>query len=164
MQGICVPFVVVGHVAEPRVAFAKPSINFARVLIGRVGKSTVEIVNSEDAPFDFTLDRATYDATDDVIAGRGKPPVVTFEPTHGLVPANGSVAIQASYRPDGETLVNYTVACRIARKPTALTLNVKGEGYAVHEHLCLETPEGKEVELSPTVRTTMADLVQSCPC
>lgn len=37
----------------------------------------------------------------------------------------------------------------VKKKPTKLTLNVKGEGYAVHDSLQVEGADGRMVELSP---------------
>lgn len=37
----------------------------------------------------------------------------------------------------------------VKKKPTKLTLNVKGEGYAVHDSLQIEGADGRLVELSP---------------
>lgn len=37
----------------------------------------------------------------------------------------------------------------VKKKPTKLTLNVKGEGYAVHDSLQIEGADGCLVELSP---------------
>jgi hypothetical protein len=37
-QGISVPFLLVGLVAEPRVAFDRPAINFGQVQLGVRGK------------------------------------------------------------------------------------------------------------------------------
>ena len=152
MQNICVPFVVVGQTTEPRVAFSQPAINFDRVQVGRTGRSRVELINDEDVPFDFALDKATYDATDDIIAGRGRPALVSFEPSRGTVSPQGRLALTASFRPDGEAAVNYTVTCNVKQKATPLTLNVKGEGYAVRQQVTLEAPDGSEVPLVAKVR------------
>lgn len=51
-QGIAVPFLLVGHVSEPRVFFDRPAINFGQCLIGGArGQSLVQLVNAEDLPF-----------------------------------------------------------------------------------------------------------------
>jgi len=44
---------------------------------------------------------------------------------------------------------NFNVICMVRKKPTKLTLNVKGEGYAVHDSLQIEGADGRLVELSP---------------
>jgi hypothetical protein len=163
VQGICVPFVVVGHIVEPRVTFSKASIKFEQILVGRRGREKVELVNNEHIPFDFVFDKATYDATDDIVEGSGRPPVVNFDPWRGTVGPNSTLTIAATYKPDRESMVNYTMVCHVKKKPTHLTLNVKGEGYAVHESLNLVAPDGKEVPLSASVRDHFM-IVMSCKC
>ena len=44
---------------------------------------------------------------------------------------------------------NFNVICLVRKKPSKLTLNVKGEGYAVHDSLQIEGADGRLVELSP---------------
>lgn len=41
------------------------------------------------------------------------------------------------------------------KKPTRLTLNVKGEGYAIHESLLLESPDGSSVQLARNATNTI---------
>ena len=58
-----VPVLVVGHVSEPRVAFDRPSLSFGKVLVGGRTHATVNLVNSEHMPFQFDLEKASYDAS-----------------------------------------------------------------------------------------------------
>lgn len=67
-----VQFLLVGKVAEPRVAFDRPGLNFGKVLVGGRTTETVRLINSEHLPFEFQLDRATFDATDAVIESTGE--------------------------------------------------------------------------------------------
>ena len=51
-QSIHVPFLLVGHVAEPRVSFDRPAVNFGKCLVaGARGHVLFSIVNAEDMPF-----------------------------------------------------------------------------------------------------------------
>ena len=58
-----VPVLVVGHVSEPRVAFDRPSLSFGKVLVGGRTHATINLINSEHMPFQFDLDKASYDAS-----------------------------------------------------------------------------------------------------
>ena len=58
-----VPVLVVGHVSEPRVAFDRPSLSFGKVLVGGRTHATLNLLNSEYMPFQFDLDKASYDAS-----------------------------------------------------------------------------------------------------
>lgn len=48
-----------------------------------------------------------------------------------------------------EKAINYNVTAAVRKKPTRLTLNVKGEGYALHESLQVENADGSVVVLAP---------------
>lgn len=58
-----VPVLVVGHVSEPRVAFDRPSLSFGKVLVGGRTHATINLLNLEYMPFQFDLDKASYDAS-----------------------------------------------------------------------------------------------------
>lgn len=94
-QNISVPFLLVGIVSEPRVAFDRPSMAFGAVQIGVRGKSRFSIVNDEAAPFAFALDKASYDATPELLAAAGGgPPVLELTPDGGMVPPRGKVRLR----------------------------------------------------------------------
>lgn len=57
---------------------------------------------------------------------------------------------QVSFTPAAEKIHNYNVICAVRKKPTRLTLNVKGEGYAIHQSVQLESSMGRPLELSAT--------------
>lgn len=153
MQNLHVLVLFVGSVVEPNIAFSQSSVNFRRVLLGRCQKEVLELVNSESMPFDFTFDKETYEATDQFLRGSGKGPTVRFEPDQGTLRPNSSTNVTVVYRPRAEVPINYTAVCHVKHKPTSLTLNVKGEGYAVHEELNLQAADGSEVPMSCKVRS-----------
>ena len=136
--------------SEPRVFFDRPNINFGQVLIGGArGRASVTLVNAEHLPFEFNLDRNTYDATPELIASTGQRPIVEFEPSSGVVPPNSSLELRATFTPRLEKAIIHNVVCNVKKKPTRLALNVKGEGYAIHETLNIETADGNVVTLAP---------------
>jgi hypothetical protein len=57
----------------------------------------------------------------------------------GVVPPEGRLAIEVTFCPLEEKAFNFNVPCTIQKKPTQLSLNVKGEGYAVHDSLVRKT-------------------------
>lgn len=79
----------------------------------------------------------------------GREPDLTFEPSSGTVPARGQLALAVTFAPTVTATSNFNVLCLIKKKPSKLTLNVKGEGYAVHDSLQIEGADGRLVELSP---------------
>ena len=65
------------------------------------------------------------------------------------MPARGQLALAVTFAPTVAATSNFNVLCLIKKKPSKLTLNVKGEGYAVHDGLQIEGADGRSVELSP---------------
>lgn len=78
----------------------------------------------------------------------GRQPVLTFEPSSGTVPAQGQLALAVTFSPTSATSTNFNVMCTIKKKPTQLSLNVKGEGYAVHDSLQIQGADGRLFDLS----------------
>ena len=91
----------------------------------------------------------------DLVCTAGRQPVLTFEPSSGTVPAGGQLALAVTFAPSLATSTNFNVTCPVKRKPTKLTLNVKGEGYAVHDSLQMDGADGRLVELSPDAPNTL---------
>jgi hypothetical protein len=53
----------------------------------------------------------------------------------------GKVALTLHFHPQEEVLHNFNIIMDVRRKPNKLTLNIKGEGYAVHPTVMLEQSE-----------------------
>jgi len=68
-------------------------------------------------------------------------PVVVIIPAQGTVAPGGEVPIQVRFTPAAEAAYNLNVTCAIRTKTARLRLNIKGEGYRVHEALQLEPLE-----------------------
>ena len=147
-QGIEVPFLLVGTVTEPRVALDRTSLNFNRVLCGAKQHEVVQVVNDEKIPFSFHFQKAAFDS------GEGRP-VLSFTPSSGVVPPNSSLAVTVEFSPLQEREVNLNAVLVVKRKPTRLSLNIKGSGYAVHDSLQLELQQGRSVELAPSSLNTI---------
>jgi hydrocephalus-inducing protein len=56
----------------------------------------------------------------------------------GVVPPNGKANVEITFAPSEEKSHNFNLVCNVRRKPTKLSLNVKGEGYAIHDRMDLE--------------------------
>ncbi|KAL0040642.1 hypothetical protein WJX79_000331 [Trebouxia sp. C0005] len=90
------PVLVVGHVSEPRVAFDRPSLSFGKVLVGGRTHATINLLNSEYMPFQFDLDKASYDASPARLESTGRAPALTFEPSSGTIPAGDGRLVELS--------------------------------------------------------------------
>lgn len=51
------------------------------------------------------------------------------------------------FAPNSDKEVNFNIVCRIKRKVTPVTLNVKAEGYSMNSQLLCEDSHGRVEEL-----------------
>jgi hypothetical protein len=138
-------FLFTGSVIEPVVAFDRQRLDFGAQLLGGLCTDTIHLVNDESLPFAFSFDGMSMGGAGDVFPGFRRP-VLELLPMSGLVPPNGRVPITVNFSPAEEKFHNFNLVCNVRKKPNHLTLNLKGEGYAVHTKLLLteESSEGDE--------------------
>ena len=129
-------FLFAGNVVEPVVAFDRQRLDFGAQLLGGLSTDTIHIVNDENLPFSFSFDAMSMGGAGDVFPGF-KRPVLEIMPMSGLVPPNGRIPVTINFSPAEEKFHNYNLVCNIRKKPHALNLNLKGEGYSVHSKLVL---------------------------
>eukprot|EP00501_MAST-03F_sp_TOSAG23-6_P000263 GSMAST32.ASY1.ANO1.269.1 assembled CDS len=129
-------FLLVGKVGEPRVRFDMPSINFKHVLLRSRSTETLNIINDEHIPFAYSFDLSQFE-------GRDEKPAIRIQPARGVVPPNGKTPIQIMFVPTNEKHSNFNLSCSIKNKPTQLSVNVKGQGYAVHDRATLITSQNQ---------------------
>ena len=55
--------------------------------------------------------------------------------------------IQLHFAPNSSKEVNFNIECRVKRKVTPVTLNVKAEGYSMNSSLLCEDSQGRVEEL-----------------
>ena len=150
---IDVPFLLVGAILEPSVDLDRTRHNFGPLLLGQRARETMSLVNKEHLPFAFSFDRASFAGGP---IGEGGPSVVDVSPLSGVVGPDSELPIELSFGPTIEKLFNFNVVLHVKNKPTPLVLNVKGEGYQIHDTLQLEDANGRPVELS-SFTTTRVD-------
>jgi hydrocephalus-inducing protein len=150
-QDIAVPFQLAGKVVEPRVSLDRASVNFGKVLVGGKGREVVTLVNEEHLPFPFSFEKLVPDGTGH--SDGPSTPLVHFEPSAGTLAPDSRLPVTVTYVPAEEKPVNMNVVCLVKRKAVKLTLNVKGEGYAVHDSLQMAGRDGAgPIELAPVGR------------
>lgn len=59
-------------------------------------KLALSLYNDESLPFSFALDKASYDASDALLAASGGKPLLDMQPVSGIVPPKSKVCIAAS--------------------------------------------------------------------
>jgi hydrocephalus-inducing protein len=133
-HGVSELFLFVGSVLEPKVSFDRSKVDLTALLLGGRTTETVHLVNSEHIPFSFNFERASFDFP----GGLSQKPQVELDPVSGVVPPNGRTAVEIRFSPTEEKAHNFNLICNVKRKPTKLALNVKGEGYAIHDLMEIE--------------------------
>jgi hydrocephalus-inducing protein len=121
-------FLFVGTTTEPRIAFDRGCVNFNALLVGAKASHTISLVNNEHIPFNFVFDKSSLDFA-------GETPALLVHPLNGVIPPNGRCPIEIEFIPNEEKTYNFNINCLVKRKPTRLSLNVKGEGYMIHDSL-----------------------------
>jgi hypothetical protein len=130
-------FLFVGTTTEPRVALDRGSVNFNTLLIGTKTSQSIALVNQEHIPFNFVFDKTSLDFA-------GEVPALIVHPLSGVIPPNSRTSIEIEFIPTEEKSYSFNLNCIIKRKPTRLSLNVKGEGYSIHDALTLASDEHNE--------------------
>ena len=140
-------FLFAGKVSEPKVFFSSSKLDFHSTALGGEGNTeTIYLENQESLPFHFAFDRTTLLQLEGTNGS-----IVDISPKSGTVLPQSRCAIVLSFRPQEEVVYNFNVLCDVKRKPNKLSLNIKGEGYAVHPLLQLETEEGAQAGLGFTI-------------
>ncbi|KAI8900319.1 hypothetical protein BC833DRAFT_523632 [Globomyces pollinis-pini] len=140
-HGIKIPFLLIGYALEPNVYMNVAGVNFKSVLVGRHVKEVVKLVNDELMPFNFNFNETSVEM------GNEGVPVLKFHPLSGIVPPQSEVPIDISFIPPSEKMYNFNLTCNIRKKPTPVTINVKGEGYEIHDSLHMELVDGSMLQL-----------------
>ncbi|KAI9996311.1 hypothetical protein PInf_013709 [Phytophthora infestans] len=130
-------FVFVGTTTEPRVALDRASVNFNTLMIGTKTSQSISLINQELIPFNFVLDKTSLDFA-------GELPALIVHPLSGVIPPNSRTSIEVEFMPTEEKSYSFNLNCIIKRKPTRLSLNVKGEGYSIHDALILTSEDQSE--------------------
>jgi len=125
-------FMVVGEVVEPMIVLEKGMVDFNQLLLGGRAKETIQIMNQEHIPFSFSFD------TDSVKGEETYGDSLVVSPMTGVVPPQGNLPIEVTFRPKKDTKYNYNLVCNVKRKIKPLVLNVKGVGYVIHHSVHYE--------------------------
>jgi len=111
------PFLLAGCVREPLVGTDRPRVKFGRILVGVKTKETVYLINREQGPFLFELDRASWLADEMDLFGSSSP--LTIAP-------RSRVALQLEFCPRDDEAHNFNIVIKVKRRSAPIRLNVKG--------------------------------------
>lgn len=129
-----VSFLLVGRTVEPDVVFSTSKLNFGSISLGTRSDKEILLENRDEIPFNFRFDKAVLATT----------PFLSVKPLQGIVAAKEKLPIRVSFFPKDEQEYNMPLVCAVKRASIPLTVNVKGEGFTIHESLALEQPGEEE--------------------
>ena len=89
---LTVPFLLVGHVSEPKVLFERSHITFKQLLIGKQGREVVHLINQEKQQLTFQFDQTSCYT-------EGRSAVVIIEPSTGVLEPDSRMPITLSFQP-----------------------------------------------------------------
>ena len=160
-QQLSIPFLLVGSVSEPDVYLDRACLNLGSLLLSTHTQDVVYLVNQEHLPFSFSIDPVTIptslalvdsssssSSSSSSVARRGAHaapvdedaarPLLDINPLSGVVPAESKFPLTLTFAPKEEKQYNANLGIIVKKKTNRLTLNVKGEGYALRESVALE--------------------------
>lgn len=119
----------------------KNSLNFKSILINRKARETVKLINNESMPFQFSFEDMAFETNTE------QRPVLSYSPSFGVVGSNSETPIEIIFTPNAEKLFNFNLICNVKRKSNNLGINIKGEGYDLHDSLVMEHYDGSTTDL-----------------
>ena len=131
-----------GQTVEPNIFMDRNSLNFKSILVNRKARETVKLINNESMAFQFSFEDMQFDTNHDQI------PVLSYSPSFGVVGPKSEIPIDIIFTPNSEKLFNFNLVCNVKRKESHLGINIKGEGYDLHDSLVGEQYDGSTVELA----------------
>lgn len=139
---LSVSFLLVGHSTEPKVLFDKSHISFKPLLIGRIGRETIHVINQENKQINFEFDQTSCYT-------EGRSAVILVDPSSGILQPNSRTPIYLSYQPREQRKDTFNLKCKLSHSNKPINLNVKGEGFAMLSSLfCEDTHTGNKIEFS----------------
>lgn len=141
---LSIPVLLVGITKEPRVIFDKSYVMFDPLLVGHTGTQIVNLINQENERLQFNIEPTSCYT-------ESRSEVVMVNPSSGLIEANSKQPICLSFTPRDQRKSTFNLKCCIDSASKCLTLNVKGEGFAIQTALfCEDTITGNRIEFSHT--------------
>jgi hypothetical protein len=138
---VFIPFLLIGYVQEPNIYLSQPGVSFKTVLVGRKAKDIIRLINDELQPFAFNFNDTSVEMDNNGV------PVLKVSPTTGIIGPKCEIPIEISFIPTTEKSYNFNLSCNIRKKPTPVSINVKGEGYDIHDILQTELLDGSIVDV-----------------
>nr|CDS29434.1 hydrocephalus inducing protein [Hymenolepis microstoma] len=150
-NGFRVPLIIIGRTREAIAAFDKSHIDFENVLIGRTATRFVNLVNTEEIPINFKIDKTTLRCNESADK-------LTISPLNGLLQPKEKLPIKIGFSPKEERNCNYNIICEVDYRERPLRLNVKTNvlKYSISAWL-LGEDDDSNLSIGPTLEQVNAN-------
>jgi hydrocephalus-inducing protein len=139
---LCVPFLLLGEVSEPKIVFDRSYVMFKPILVGLHGLETVHLINQENKQF-------TYQFDSNSCYTEGRSTVLLVEPLSGLIEPNTRIPISLKLTTKEAKQLAFNLKCHLSCSTRPLHLNVKAEGFSMQTSLYCEDLNGSKIEFNP---------------
>ncbi|XP_035521672.1 hydrocephalus-inducing protein homolog [Morone saxatilis] len=145
---LSVPFLCVGTTREPLVYLDRPHLDFGELLVGRKVEQTVDLVNGEEEPFNFSVMQSSLLCNDQQSS-------LILQPTTGTVSAKNRLPLSVSFTPCHDGYKSFRLVLWVKRKSEPLALTVKANCFSMSASVQVEKPGGGLREINPDHQETL---------
>ncbi|XP_073328914.1 hydrocephalus-inducing protein homolog [Pagrus major] len=142
------PFLCVGTTREPLVYLDRPYLDFGELLVGRKVEQTVNVVNGEPEPFNFSVMQSSLLCDDQQSS-------LILQPMSGTVAPKDRLPLSVSFTPCRDGCVSFKLVLRVKRKSEPIALTVKADCFIMSTSVQVEEPGGSLREINPNHQDTL---------
>ncbi|XP_047205151.1 hydrocephalus-inducing protein homolog isoform X6 [Girardinichthys multiradiatus] len=142
------PFLCVGTAREPCVYLDRPHLDFGELVVGHKVEQTVDLVNAEEEPFQFSVLQLSLLSEDQQSS-------LTLKPMNGTVMSKNRLPLLVSFTPSLERYVHFRLNLKVKRKLEPLLLNVKADCFNMSVVVQIQEHNGSLREILPNHENTL---------
>ncbi|KAM9376113.1 hydrocephalus-inducing protein-like [Pholidichthys leucotaenia] len=139
---VSVPLLCVGTAREPLIYLNTPHLDFSELVVGHQVEKTVELVNGEMEPLNFSVIQSSLICVDQQLS-------LILRPMTGTVAPKDRLPLSVFFTPSHEGYASFKVALRVKRKSDPLILTVKTTSFSMNASVQVERPNGGLKEVLP---------------
>ncbi|MEQ2312629.1 hypothetical protein AMECASPLE_033126 [Ameca splendens] len=142
------PFLCVGTAREPCVYLDRPHLDFGELVVGHKVEQTVDLVNAEEEPFQFSVVQLSLLSEDQQSS-------LTLKPMNGTVMSKNRLPLLVSFTPSLERYVHFRLNLKVKRKLEPLLLNVKADCFNMSVVVQIQEHDESLREILPNHENTL---------
>ncbi|KAM9376112.1 hydrocephalus-inducing protein-like [Pholidichthys leucotaenia] len=139
---VSVPLLCVGTAREPLIYLNTPHLDLGELVVGHQVEKTVELVNGEMEPLNFSVIQSSLICVDQQLS-------LILRPMTGTVAPKDRLPLSVFFTPSHEGYASFKVALRVKRKSDPLILTMKTTSFSMNASVQVERPDGGLKEVLP---------------